>query len=356
VEPILSYLPSRPRHVRNALFAVPAAALLLSGCGGPETTDTDPDSGEAADDTITIYSGRDEELVQDLLDRLGEETGLEVEVRYGDTAELAAAILEEGPDSPADVYFGQDAGALGALAEAGMLAELPEDILERVPETYRSPEGDWVGLSGRSRVIAYDTREVDDPPDSIFELTEPEWEGEVAISPPNGSFQAFVTGVRVLEGDEVTREWLEGLMDNDVQYYDNNNAMYDAIEAGEVQLALSNHYYWYQRVQEEGEDALNSAVHYLPGGDPGALVNIAGAGVLASSENSEGAEAAVEFLLGEEAQEYFTQETTEYPVVEGVETMDELPDFDALDQPDIDLGDLRELDETLQMLEEVGVL
>lgn len=354
VEPVVNHLNTWRRHARFTFASVPAAVLLATACGGGETTSAED---EAADgDSVTIYSGRDEELVQDILDRLEEETGLEVNVRYGDTAELAAQILEEGDQTEADLYFGQDAGALGALAQANMLAELPDEVLDQVPEAYRSPEGTWVGLSGRSRVIAYDTREVDTPPDSIFDVTDPEWEGEVAIAPTNGSFQAFVTGVRVLEGDDATREWLEALLDNDVQLYDDNNAMYDAIEAGEVQLALTNHYYWYQRVQELGEDELNSAVHYLPAGDPGGLVNVAGAGVLAASENTEAAETALDFLLGEEAQEYFTEETTEYPVVEGVATMEELPEFSSLDQPDIDLGDLHSLEETLQMLEEVGLV
>lgn len=348
------------RAARFALVAAPTVTLLAAGCGDGGTTASD-DSGTTATSeeeagTLTIYSGRDEELVQPILDRLSEETGLELEVRYGDTAELAAQLLEEGDRTEADLYFAQDAGALGALVQAGMFTELPDDILNQVPEIYRATDGTWVGLSGRSRVIVYDPEEIDSPPDSVHDVTDPEWEGLVGVAPTNGSFQAFVTALRVIEGDDAAEQWLEDLQDNDVQLYEGNRDMLDALENGEIALSLNNHYYWYERVKEEGEDAVSSELHYLPGGDPGGIVNVAGAGVLASSDNPEGAQAALEFLLGEEAQQYFTDETSEYPLVEGVESSADLPALDDLEHPDIDLSDLHSLDETLAMLERVGLV
>ncbi|WP_052745969.1 iron ABC transporter substrate-binding protein [Allosalinactinospora lopnorensis] len=328
--------------------ALPVFALFTAGCG-PAADDG------GGDDTVTIYSGREEDLVQPIIDRLEEETGLQVEVRYGDTADLAAQLQTEGDRSEGDVYLAQDAGSLGLLVQDGLLAELPSDILDRVPEEYRADSGEWVGLSGRSRVIAYDPEEVDTPPDSVMDLTGDEWEGKVGIAPTNGSFQAFVTALRVIEGDEAAQRWLQDLNDNGVQSYENNRAMLDALDNGEIAVSLNNHYYWYERVKEQGEDAVGSELHYLPDGDAGALVNVSGAGVLAASGNQEEAQQALEFLLGEEAQEYFTQETSEYPLVEGVETMEELPELSELQQPDIDLSDLHSLEESVEMIQEAGL-
>ena len=185
-------------------LVVPLLALLslsaIVACGGDDA------------ETLTIYSGRSESLVQPILDQFEEESGVKVRVRYGDTAELAATILEEGGNSPADVFFAQDAGALGALADAGLLKTLPSMVLDLAPSQYRSQADLWVGISGRARVVAYNTDVLspDDLPDSIFGFTAPEWEGRIGWAPQNGSFQAFVTGLRVLEGDDAARDWLEG--------------------------------------------------------------------------------------------------------------------------------------------------
>ncbi|MDS1272638.1 extracellular solute-binding protein [Lipingzhangella sp. LS1_29] len=342
---------ARRRPVHLAAAALPALALLVSGCATDGTADPDdPD-----EESLTIYSGRGEELVDPLLDQLEEETGYDISVRYGDTAELAAQLLEEGDRTDADLFYGQDAGALGALANEGMLAELPEDITAEVPEEFRASDDTWVGLSGRSRVIAYDPDQVDTPPDRVLDVAGEEYAGEVAIAPTNASFQAFVTALRVIEGEDATEQWLRDLQDNDVQLYDNNRSMLDALEDGEISLSLNNHYYWYERVKED-PDSVTSELHYLPDGDAGALVNIAGAGVLAPSASEDAALEALEYLLTADAQEYFTDETSEYPVVEGTPTLDELPDLDDLEQPDIDLGDLHALDETLELLEEVGLV
>jgi iron(III) transport system substrate-binding protein len=338
---------------RHLLVAATAAALVLSlaACG-------DDDAG--AEDTtasLVVYSGRNEDLVQPIIDRFAEETGMDVAVRYAGTGELAAQLLEEGERTEADVFFAQDGGALGAIAKEGLFAELPDETLELVDERFRADDGQWVGVSGRARVIAYNPDEVpeEEVPRSVLELTDPRWSGEVGIAPTNASFEAFVTGLRVLEGDDAARAWLEGMAANDVQIFDNNNAVLDAVDNAVVSLGLINHYYWYERVAEVGEDGITARLVFPGGGDPGALVNVAGVGVVATTDAGEEAQQFVDFLLGEEAQQYFAEETKEYPLIEGVETDAALPPLEELDPPEIDLSDLDTLAETQTMIQEAGL-
>jgi iron(III) transport system substrate-binding protein len=347
--------------IRRLLPTAAAAALLLAACSS--ATDTSPQAGatqpagspsEAG--PITVYSGRSEELVGPLLEQFTDATGIEVEARYGDTAEMANLILTEGANSPADVFFAQDAGALGAVADAGLLTALPTEILERVDERFRSPSGEWVGISGRARVVAYNTDVLTeaDLPDSIFGFTDPAWSGRIGWAPTNGSFQAFVTALRVLEGEDRAREWLEGIQANGPNVYDSNSAALEAVAAGEIDVAFINHYYLHQRLAEDPDTT--AANYFLTDGDPGALVNVAGAGILGTAPNPEGADALVDYLLGPDAQAYFAAETFEYPLIDGVEHDPGLPSLDEIGTPEIDLSDLSDLEGTLELLQEVGIL
>lgn len=340
-------------------FAVGTLVIALAACSmnpSPSGSPRPEESFAATDDELVVYSGRSEELVGPIIDRFSEETGIVVAVRYGDTAEMANLILTEGENSPADVYFAQDAGALGAVAGEGLLATLPEDILGQVDERFRSPDGQWVGLSGRARVIAYNTENVDpaDLPDSIFGFTDPEWSGRIGWAPTNGSFQAFVTALRVLEGEDRAREWLEGIQANEPNVYEGNNPALEAVIAGEIDVAFINHYYLMQRLAEDPD--VTAANHFLTDGDPGALVNVAGVGILETADQTDAAEQLVEFLLSQEAQAYFADETKEYPLAAGVEPDPELPPLADIATPDIDLSDLSDLEGTLELLQDVGIL
>ncbi|MGH3020735.1 MAG: iron ABC transporter substrate-binding protein [Gaiellaceae bacterium] len=345
------------------LLATGAAVLLLgiaAGCGGDDDGGNDDAAasvGDGGGGTVVVYSGREEELVAPLFEQFEEESGIDVQVRYGDSAELAATIAEEGDNSPADVYFAQDPGALGAVEEAGLLAELPDELVERVDERFRDPDGHWVGTSGRARVIVYNTEMVSEEelPDSVFDLTAPEWKGKLGVSPTNGSFQAFVTAMRLTEGDDATRDWLEGILANEPKIYDGNTPIVEAAAAGEVELGLVNHYYLYV-VREEQPDAPIENL-YLPGDDPGALVSTAGAAILDGAEHPDEAEQLLDFLLSEAGQRFYAEAAAEaeYPLIEGVEPREGLPPIDELEGPELELDALGpELERTLQLLNEVG--
>ena len=335
--------------MRKVLLAL--AALALAGCGGGD----DEGSGSG---TLTVYSGREEEIVAPLFDRFEEQTGIEVEVRYADSAELAATIAEEGDNSPADVFFAQDPGSLGSLEDR--LEMLPDAVLERVDSRFRDDDGRWVGTSGRARVVVYNTDELteDEVPDSVFDLTDPKWKGKVGIAPTNASFQAFVTAMRLDAGEERTRQWLEDLMENEPKFYEKNTPVVEAVAAGEIEVGLVNHYYLYLVKEEQGEDT-PIANKFLPGDDPGALVSVAGAGVLEGSDDREQAERFVEFLLEDAQQRFYTEEAeeAEIPLVAGIDPKPGVPSLEELSDagPDVDLSRLgAELEATLQLLNETG--
>ncbi len=346
-----------------ALFVV--VALTGTGCGQEESGEgSDSQGGSASEagspsdeDSLVVYSGRNEELVGPIIERFEEESRIDVEVRYGDTAELAATILEEDANSPADVFLSQDAGALGAVADRGLLSPLSGDVLERVEERFRDPDDRWVGVSGRARVVAYNTEALgaEDLPNSILEFTDPEWGGRLGWAPTNGSFQAFVTALRLIEGEEVAREWLEGIQANDPFVYPDNATALEGVASGEVEVAFVNHYYLYQALEEQGE-GFPARNYYLKNGDPGALVLAAGAGILDTAQNPEAAQSFLEFALSEEAQRYFADETYEYPLVEGVEPAENIVPLSEIQSPKVDLSNLDDLGGTLELLQETGVL
>jgi iron(III) transport system substrate-binding protein len=338
-----------------------AGATPASSSGSEPSAETAPSAGTGTGTSpggrLVVYSGRSEELVGPLLEDFEAATGIDAEVRYAGTSELAATILEEGDNSPADVFFSQDGGALGALAAEGRLAGLPEDVLESVDDRFRAADGSWVGVSGRARVLAYDTRDiaVGDLPASVLDLADPAWKGRIGWVPTNASFQTFVTALRETQGDDTTLQWLRDVQANEPKVYDGNAAALQAVAAGEVDVALVNHYYLLQAEAEAGTE-LPVENHFFPGGDPGALVNVAGIGILEGAENAAAADALVRFLLADEAQAYFAAETFEYPLASGATPDPQLPSLDSVQSPDLDLSDLADLEGTLRLLQEAGVL
>ncbi len=348
------------RTSRRRVAALLTAGLLATaGCGSEGSAAKEEDVAAAAEaGELVVYSGRNKKLIEPLLEKFTESTGIEVAARYGGSAELAAQLLEEGGRTPASVFLSQDAGALGALQDADRLAELDAAVLQKVPDKYRSAEDRWVGVSGRSRVLVYNPEMVaeGDLPKSVFDLTKPEYKGKVAFAPTNASFQSFVTAMRVSEGEDRTREFLEGLKANDAQAYDGNIVIVDAVNSGDIPFGLVNHYYLYEKAAEAGGlDKLTARNHLFPGDDPGSFVNVAGVGVL-EGKTSPDAKAFVEYLLGQEAQTYFAEETKEFPLVDGIESdVPGLPPLESLEGPDVDLSELDTLEQTLTLLDEVGL-
>lgn len=331
------------------LIIMLALSFILSACGG-FTAEKDADS-------IVIYSGRSESLVGPLIEQFSADTGIQVDIRYGDTAELAATLLEEGENSPADIFFAQEPGGLGVVAEAGLLAELPEDLISLVDSRFAAPNRTWVGVSGRARVIAYNTEVLspEDLPEDLWGFTDPKWKGKIGLPPTNASFQTMVTAMRQQWGEEDTRLWLEGIMANEPLFYEKNTPTVAAVGAGEVEVGFVNHYYLYRFLAEEGE-SFPARNYFLPAGGPGSLVLVSGAGLLNTSQYQEGGLTFIEYLLSEKAQTYFSDETYEYPLAAGVSPSVDLPPLASLNAAEINLADLADLQGTVQLMQEVGML
>lgn len=339
---------------RRSLGPVSGAAiglLLLAGCGTTATPAASPGSETR---TLTVYSGRDEELIAPLIEKFEAASGIKVETRYAGSTELAGQLLQEGTNSPAQVFLSQESGALGAVADAGLLQSLPAEITGKVPARYTSANSTWVGLTGRSRVAAYDSQKYTaaDVPGDVNEFTKPEWKGKVGIAPSNASFQAFVTAMRVNDGEDAAKKWLTDLKANDVKIYERNGEILEAVNSGALGVGLINHYYW---ARSEGDPTkLRAQLKFGDAGTTSALVNVTGAGILTAKASPEATEF-VNYLVGDEAQQYFLTETYEYPLV-GDQGPANVPALKDLGQPDIDLSKLSSVTETVALITEVGLL
>ncbi|CAA9232781.1 MAG: Ferric iron ABC transporter, iron-binding protein [uncultured Acidimicrobiales bacterium] len=319
------------------LLCILLAGVVLAGCGLGG-------GGDESAQRVTIYTGRTQNLIEPILERFAKETGIDVDVRYGQSSDLALLIDEEGGRTPADVFLSQTPSAVGYLDHKGRLGRLPDDVLSLVPPTARADDGSWVGFSGRKRVLVYNPAKVPAAtlPRSVLDMTGPQWKGRVGIAPPNASFQDFVSAMRVKLGDDATSRWLKGMADNDAFTFANNTAIVAAVGRGEIDVGLVNHYYVLQaKAENPSFSALN---HDFPSDDLGNLLIVTAASIVKGSKHTEEATALVRYLLQEDAQRYFSDQTYEYPLAAGVAPSSALPpmSFDQVEGVDFDRlgGDL----------------
>lgn len=321
---------------------VAIALALLAGCGGDRQA-------------LTIYSGRTESLIGPLLERFADERGVAIDVRYGDSPDLALLIDQEGDRTPADVFWSQSPGAVEYLEAKGRLGRVGEAALAKVPAAFRDPAGRWVGTSGRERVLVYNADRVDraDLPGSVLDLTRPEYRGRLGVAPENGSFQDFVTAFRRVRGDDAALAWLRGIAANDPRTYANNNAIVEAAGRGEIDMGLVNHYYNFRFLAED--PGLPTRNHQFAAGDLGGLVIPSSMTVLAGTDHPREAQALIDFMLSPEAQRYFASETFEYPLADGVPPASGVPPLASLRPPAVDVSRLGDLEGTARLIAESGL-
>lgn len=342
-------------------LSVSSLSLIVTACTITQfqepssTANSQIASSSTAARTLTIYSGREEKIIGPLIEKAKKDLAIDIEVRYGDSTELGIALIEEGKNSRADIFYAQDAGVLGALAKENRTLTIPGQLLNKVDKQFRSSTGQWTGISGRVRVIDYNTKLVNprELPSSVMELAAPKWRNQVGWATTNGSFQSFVTAMRVLEGDRKTLEWLKAMKANGVKNYSNNSAIVEALGRGEIALGLVNNYYLYRFTKTN--PSFPVAAHHTRG-DAGALINSAGLAVLNTTDQKSDAERFVAYMLSPEVQKYFTQEFYEYPLVQGIPVSQKQISLNQLNPPQIDLNKLADVKETLSLLQEADVL
>jgi iron(III) transport system substrate-binding protein len=345
-----------PGHPRGNLAAVPFVIMILISFVAASCTGGDGSSGAKSEqEVLTIYSGRSEKLVGPIIEQFSEVSDVKTEVKYGSTPEIAATLLEEGSKSPADIFIAQDPGGLGAVD--ALLTPLPGEITDPVDARFKSAGGKWVGLSGRARTVVYNTSKLSesDLPDDIWGFTDPGWKGRLGWAPTNASFQTMVTAMIDLWGEDKTAEWLSGIQANNPKTYPNNSSIVLAAESGEIDAGFVNHYYLYRLLAEKGENIPVRNYHPRAGG-PGAIIMVAGAGITETSDNKEAAEKFIKFMLSPVAQQYFTGQTYEYPVIDGVVTNRLLVPLTDISSPNIDTKKLADPEAAVGLLREQNII
>jgi iron(III) transport system substrate-binding protein len=304
---------------------------------------------------LTIYSGRSEEFIAPFFAQWEKESGTKLNIRYGDSAELAAQMLEEGKNSPADLFLSQDAGSLGAISAAGLFKKLPDSVGSMIGSQYVARDRSWIGVTGRARVFAYRPGALTNLPLSMNDLTKPEYRNKVGIAPSNASFQAFVTALISEQGEGFAKSWLERMKKNGAKIYLKNSAIVEAIDKKEIDLGLVNHYYTWE-VSEALGRKIQVENGFFRAGDLGNLVNVSGAGILGTSEKFEAAVELLNFLTSDSTQISFVEDTHEYSLISGLKSPEGLPGLKEIGSPKVDLFVLENVQRTQNLLTQVGLL
>ncbi len=345
---------ARLRAAIGAVIVSLVAVFAFAGCGSSSSTSTST-SGAGDGSSLVVYSGRSEEYVGPALAAFTKKTGVTVDVRYGDSVDLGLLIGEEGDKTPAQVFLAQSPGAMVYLDQSKLLSTLPQATLDKVPATFRADDGTWVGVTGRQRVLIYNTDLVtqSDLPKSVFDLVKPQYEGKVAVAPSNSSFQDFVTAMTQLSGEQKTKAWLEGLAANGAKAYAKNDAIADAVARGEIPFGLVNHYYFNEIIEKDPNAPVK--VYRFPGTDPGSLFLVSTAAIPAPAANNADAVALINYMLSPAGQAMFVAEEGEYPVVPGVKQATGQPSLSELAYPTYDLSGLTDLRQTAKLIQGSGI-
>jgi iron(III) transport system substrate-binding protein len=341
---------TRPGRTIASILTCAGMAGVLAGCGSGGSADA-----EAT--TLTLYNAQHEDLMKAMVEGFTDKTGITVEFRSGEDPELANQIVQEGKASPADVFVTENSPSVQLVADAGLFAPVDDAALEQVPEKYRPASGEWVGFAARTTVLAYNPDLISESelPESMLDLAKPEWKGKVGFPPGGADFQAVVSAVLALRGEDATRTWLQGLADGDA-VYPGNGAVMQAVNEGQIPVGIIYHYYWYKDQAESGANSDHVKLHSFGNEDPGAFVSVSGAGVLASSDHPKEAQQLVAYLTSADGQRRLAESTAlEYAVADGAASADVLPPLDTLDAPTIDPGSLNGPKVT-ELMQEVGLL
>ncbi|MDT3376616.1 iron ABC transporter substrate-binding protein [Labrys neptuniae] len=320
-------------HRRAALAgAVALAAALIAA----------PLAAQAEDAGITVYNAQHESLTKAWAEAFTKETGIKVTLRNGGDTELGNQLVQEGDKSPADVFLTENSPAMVLVDNAKLFAPLSTETLAEVPEAFKPSHGRWIGIAARTTVFAYNKTKLteDKLPKSLLDLADPAWKGRWGAAPAGADFQAIVSALLALKGEEATATWLKGMKAN-VKPFKKNGIAMKGVNDGEVEGAIIYQYYWFGDQAKTGENSKNVALHYFRNQDPGAFVSISGGGVLASSKHKKEAEAFVKWIAGKGGQEILKTGTSfEYAVGKDAASNPKLVPLADLNAPKLDPAQL----------------
>ncbi|MDB5651013.1 MAG: iron transporter substrate-binding protein [Hyphomicrobiales bacterium] len=287
---------------------------------------------------ILVYNAQHVSLTQQWAAQFTKETGIKVTLRNGGDTELGNQIVQEGANSPADVFLTENSPAIALVDTAGLLALLDSATLALVPDNYRPASGRWTGIAARSTVFAYNTSVLKqgDLPKSLLDLADPKWKGRWAASPTGADFQAIVSALLELKGEDATSKWLKAMKDN-VKPFQGNNAAMKGVNTGQVEGAVIYHYYYFGDQAKTGENSKNVALHYFKNRDPGAFISVSGGAVLASSKKKDQAQSFVRWIVGKGGQGVLrTGDSFEYAVGKDEASNPKLPSLVDLQAPTVE--------------------
>jgi iron(III) transport system substrate-binding protein len=338
------------RTLRRREFLLAGAGFAAAALGAPAAR------AEDASGPLTLYNGQHPETTNAIVEAFSHETGIDVAIRRGSSAQLANQMVEEGSASPADVFYSEESAPLATLAKRGLLAPASAETLKQIPAKYAAGDGAWIGVSARCRVVAYnqDMIQVSALPTTVTDFAKPEWNGRVGFVPTSGEFQAQTLAIVKLKGREAALDWLKGLRDYG-RVYNGNVAAVQGVQRGEIATALVNNYYWFRVAEELGEERMRCQLHYLGHKDAGALLTLSGAAAMRSSKRPEAAQKFLAFLVSEKGQQALVDAVAEYPVRPGVQSPYALKPIDELDPPDVTPEDIADADLARDLRREAGL-
>ena len=295
-------------------------------------------SSSGGNDELLIYNAQHESLTKEWIDAFTKETGVKVTYRQGGDTELGNQLIAEGDASPADVFLTENSPAMAAVEKAGLFADLNADTLAQVPPQYRPATGKWTGVAARSTVFVYNKTRLqpDQLPKSMLDLQQPAWKGRWGGAPTKADFQAIVSALLQLKGEQAAAQWLAAMKTN-AKIYNDNIATMNAVNAGEVDGGIIYHYYWFRDQANTKEGSGNTELHYFKNQDPGAFVSLSGGGVLKSSKKAQQAQQFLRFITGKAGQEVLEKgDSFEYTVASGVPANPALVPLNDLQAPVVD--------------------
>ncbi|MEZ2388324.1 iron ABC transporter substrate-binding protein [bacterium RCC_150] len=344
----------------TALAAATAALLALSACSGSPAPASSSASGSAvagSGDGIVVYNAQHENLTGAWVDAFTKETGIKVTLRNGDDLEMSNQLSEEGKNSPADVFLTENSPAMVRIAGAGLLAPVDAATLSQVPAQYRPSTGNWTGIAARSTVLAYNKNKLtpEQLPKSLMDLADPAWKGRIGASTGGADFQAIVSAMLALKGEDATEKWLEAAKSNFKSYKDDTPVL-AAVNAGEVEAGILYHYYSFVDQAQTGENSKNVNLYYFKNQDPGAFVSVSGGAVLAASKKQAEAQQFLKFITGKKGQEVLqTGDSFEYTVGSDVPANPKLVPLKDLQAPSVDPSKLNS-EKVTDLMTKIGLL